>query len=203
MSSILNMVGAARPAAPAPDFREEETRGIGRREEEKRLAEDKQRGAERLLGAERLSQTEAAECVKAADRVAPPRISDAPVVDQYVRGQEPEPIGLYRLTQDENGTRSIAFDDPEKPKDAEKAAGPEAAGKAPEKEPETVTGNTDKVDREIRKLKEKLASLKQQLARAADNPEEQKKLEKEISSLENELRTKDTDAYRRQHTDFS
>lgn len=215
MSSILSTVSAMRLAAPAPALREHDALGLQRREDEKRTAEDKQKGEENLSGSavSKLSEgnrTLGAESVKTKELTAPQQTAAAPVVDQYVRGQEAKPIGLYRIAQDENGGKKILFDDPEKekaskeaaPKDAEKAA-PRNAENAPEKAPETTTGNTDKVEREIRKLKEKLESLKQQLARAQDNPEEQAKLEKQIAQVENELRAKDTDSYRRQNTQFS
>lgn len=220
MSSILSTVAVMRPAAPAPDRREDEALSLSRREDAKKAAEDKQKGEETLLrSAGKLSQANSTigatstESVKTKERTAPQRISSAPVVDQYVQGQEPEPAGLYRTVPDEKGMRSIVFDDPEKKTDggnaAEKAphkASPDekAEGKdTPDNKEETVTANTDKVEAEIRKLKEKLEALKQQLARAKDNPDEQKKLESQIAQVENELRIKDTDTYRRQHTQFS
>lgn len=67
---------------------------------------------------------------------------------------------------------------------------------------EKCTGNTDKVDREIRKLKEKKKELEQQIN--LENDEKKKKqLEAKLSQVERELRQKDNDAYRRQHTVFS
>lgn len=208
MNSILGTISAMRPAAPVPNPQEEEALSLERRADEKRAAGDKQKGEDLLPeSAGKHSEVNAAsgaESIKTRELTAPQQIASAPVVDQYVHGQEPEPAGLYRTVPDENGLRSIAFDDPEKKTDGEKAAEKaERKEPAPEKEEETVTGNTDKVDAEIRKLKEKLKSLQQQLARAQDDPQEQAKLEKEISQVENELRTKDTDAYRRQHTQFS
>ena len=209
MSSMLSTVAVMRPAAPAPDRREDEALSLGRREDAKKAAEDKQKGEETLLrSAGKLSQANSTigatstESVKTKERTAPQRISSAPVVDQYVQGQEPEPAGLYRTVPDEKGMRSIVFDDPQKKTDggkaAEKAPDEKAEGKdTPDKKEETVTANTDKVEAEIRKLKEKLEALKQQLARAKDNPDEQKKLESQIAQVENELRIKDTDTYRR------
>ncbi len=64
---------------------------------------------------------------------------------------------------------------------------------------EEVTGSTDKVDAEIKKLKEKKAKLKQEIARAKNDPEKLEKLQKQLDQVENELRVKDTDSYRRQH----
>lgn len=64
---------------------------------------------------------------------------------------------------------------------------------------EEVTASTDKVDAEIKKLKEKKAKLEQEIARAQDDPEKLEKLQKQLDQVENELRVKDTDSYRRQH----
>ncbi len=75
-------------------------------------------------------------------------------------------------------------------------------GKANDKPSERVTGNTDKVDAEIRKLKKKLSELETRLASEQD-PAKCKDLEKQISALQDELKKKDNDAYRREHTVFS
>ncbi len=64
---------------------------------------------------------------------------------------------------------------------------------------EEVIASTDKVDAEIRKLKEKKAKLEQEIALAKDDPKKQEKLQKQLEQVENELRVKDTDSYRRQH----
>lgn len=82
------------------------------------------------------------------------------------------------------------------PKSADAAKGPKkVAANTKEK---TCTGSTDKVDREIEKLKKEKAELEKQLASETD---ERKiaRLEKRLAQVENELRQKDTDAYRRQH----
>lgn len=113
----------------------------------------------------------------------------APATDEYVPGEAPVPTGLYRITRDEDGTRRILFDDPEKENGREEA--------------EPCTGNTDPVDREIRKLQQKRAELEQKIARGKNDPDEQAKLEKQLAQVENELRIKDTDSYRRQHCQFT
>lgn len=77
---------------------------------------------------------------------------------------------------------------------------PEKAEEAEGRPVEQCTGNTDKVDAEIRKLKKKEAELKQKIARA-DSPEEQERLKSELLNVQNELRAKDNDAYRRAHTE--
>lgn len=68
---------------------------------------------------------------------------------------------------------------------------------------ERCTANTDKVDAEIRKLKEKKENIQQQLAKAADHPEQREKLEKQLQQIENELKMKDNDSYRRRHTEYT
>lgn len=64
---------------------------------------------------------------------------------------------------------------------------------------EEVIGSTDKVDAEIKKLKEKKAKLEQEISRAQNDPEKLEKLQKQLNQVENELRVKDTDSYRRRH----
>lgn len=91
---------------------------------------------------------------------------------------------------------------PEKtgPENPEKAA-PEKAGK--KRKAERCVGNTDEVEREIRKLKKRKQQLEQQIAQSGDSPDRQQKLQKELDQVENELKQKDTDSYRRQHTKFT
>ena len=84
----------------------------------------------------------------------------------------------------------------------------ETAG-APERLPgdkeseERCTANTDKVDAEIERLKEKKARLQQQLGMAGDDPEQRDKLQKQLQQIEEELKVKDTDYYRRQHAEYT
>ncbi len=92
--------------------------------------------------------------------------------------------------------------------------GGDSQGKPAEK---CVT-NTDKVDREIKKLKEKKQQLEQQIQSASgdetpfghpsmssgDNKENKiRELEKKLAQVENELRQKDNDTYRRQNASVS
>lgn len=86
---------------------------------------------------------------------------------------------------------------------------PEGAEKEPEspEKPDTdryertekCTMNTDKVDEEIRQLKKRKEDLSKELQHAADDPKKREKLQRELSQVEQELRVKDTDSYRRQH----
>ncbi len=84
-------------------------------------------------------------------------------------------------------------DDPKKP---------EVQSDNPEKPEEKCTGNTDKVDREIEKLREKQKELEQQLQSATDDKKIEE-LKSRLAQVESELRQKDTDTYRRQHSTFS
>ena len=150
--------------------------------------------------------------------------------DVYISSEKSgkEPVGLDRIGQDENGGRKIFFEDPDKadradgkeePK-AEKADGkkPKVDGDSQGKPAEVCIGNTDKVDREIEKLKEKKRELEQQIQSAfgdetpsgyhsmpsGDKVERKiQELEKKLAQVEQELSQKDNDTYRKQHSEFS
>ena len=70
------------------------------------------------------------------------------------------------------------------------------------KKTEKCTGNTDKVDREIEKLKKRKKELESQL-RTVEDEGKRKSLESQLAQVERERRQKDNDGYRRQHTVFS
>ena len=78
------------------------------------------------------------------------------------------------------------------------------ASDAPEQSEKTekCTINTDKVDREIRELREKKKELEQKLARS-DGPEDKKRLETQLQQTERELQMKDNDSYRRSHAQYA
>lgn len=139
-----------------------------------------------------------------------------PARDEYLPEEKREPYGRYWLGKDEDGSPKIYFDDPEAkegapvspeaPKaedpDGEKEPmSPKKAGDKGEKE-EKCTANTDEVDREIRKLKEKKQKLEAKLNRETDETKRES-LERQLAQVENELRQKDNDSYRRQHTKFT
>ncbi len=107
--------------------------------------------------------------------------------DEYVPSEPEEPSGRYWLEPDGDGTPKLHFDGPEQP---------DGSGEA-----ERCTGDTGKVDREIKALKRQQAELERRLAR---EPDEAKRaaLEKELARIEGELSRKDNDTYRRQHTEF-
>lgn len=116
--------------------------------------------------------------------------------DEYIPSENDEPIGLYSVSQDDEGNPKIDYD---KPKRSESADGkPE---KSDEAESESCTANTDKVDREIERLKKRLTELEQR-AKSAEG-KERERLERQIAVAKSELAQKDNDTYRRQHTMFS
>lgn len=118
--------------------------------------------------------------------------------DEYVPSENDEPIGLYRLSEDEDGNPIIDFDKASDGRDVQ----PESSEKDdPDKKTESCTCNTDKVDREIKRLKEKQEQLEQRL-RSAEG-EAARQLEKQLESVSAELLQKDNDAYRRQQAVFS
>ena len=155
---------------------------------------------------ERAEKTKEAE--KAAEEKGAGKLSEPQ--DEYISSEKSgkEPTGLYRVGRDENGNQKIFFADP---KDAH-ADGeePKAARDNQGKPAEICVGNTDKVDREIRKLKEKKQQLEQQIQSASGdetpfgNKEGNKirELEKKLAQVERELSQKDNDTYRKQHTVF-
>ena len=118
--------------------------------------------AEKVLGASKVQREE------------PTARQAKPMMDEYIPEEPQEPSGRYWMGRDENGQPKIYFDDPEQAADTPQP--PEAAPDAknpdtPEAEPpdtanegakgperkkdEVWAGNTDKVDREIEKLKKK------------------------------------------------
>ena len=135
-----------------------------------------------------------------------------PVMDEYVPEEPREPSGRYWMGKDEDGQPKIYFDDPERaadaprqPEDVPEAEEPKQAGqgaKGPEgkkNKDETWECNTDKVDREIEKLKKKQQELEQRLNTETDEAKI-KDLERQLAQVERELKQKDNDTYRRQHT---
>ena len=193
--------------------------------------------------AERVKEKQAAEraekakeAEKAAEEKKSHRLSEPQ--DEYISSEKSgkKPTGLYRVGQDENGNRKIFFDDPKADHadgkddcsgEGEDGKGPKVSGDSQGKPAEECVTNTDKVDREIKKLKEKKQQLEQQIqsasgdetpfghpsmpgsapaeARVSGNNKENKirELEKKLAQVENELSQKDNDTYRRQNASVS
>ncbi len=141
---------------------------------------------------------------KAAEKRTEEKVSpeDAAVKrkrDEYIPGEKETPIGLYEPVPDEEGNPSLKFDSPDDGKDGDRKAEDKDGDKKAKSE--KCTCNTDKVDREIKKLKEKADQLEQRL-RAADG-EKAEALEKELARIQTELSQKDNDGYRRSQAEFS
>ena len=158
--------------------------------------------AEKVLGASKVQKPEE----EAQNR------QQKPVMDEYVPEEPQEPSGRYWMGRDEDGQPKIYFDDPERaanapkqPEDTPEAEEPDPAGqgaKGPEGEKdkdEVWEGNSDKVDREIEKLKKKQQELEQRRNTETDEAKI-KDLERQLAQVERELKQKDNDTYRRQHT---
>lgn len=113
-----------------------------------------------------------------------------------VRRDLPAPA---RETTPDTPARPAAEEEPaagEKPAEGEKPAKEENPA-----EEERCTVNTDRVDREIKRLKEQKAALARQLQRTQD-PARQQQLGQRLEQVEAELQQKDNDAYRRQHAEY-
>lgn len=163
--------------------------------------------------AEKATEADKAADVKGSSKLSGPQ-------DEYISSEKSgkKPSGLYRVEQDENGNRKIFFADPKKgeradgkkepkadenrSKEAADSKEPKVGGDA-QGEPEICVGNNNKVEREIRNLKEKKQQLEQQIQSASRDEKEIQELEKKLAQVEQELSQKDNDSYRRQHTVFS
>ena len=77
---------------------------------------------------------------------------------------------------------------------------PSPAPKKDTSSEEVTVASTDKVDVEIERLKAKQAQL---LKKISSSREPDADLQRQLAQIENELRQKDNDTYRRQHTEFS
>ena len=155
---------------------------------------------EKVLGASKLQKPEEAQGRRME-----------PVMDGFVPEEPREPSGRYWMGRDEDGQPKIYFDDPERAADARKApegtpeaGGPDPTGqgaKGPEGKKdkgEVWECDTDKVDREIEKLKKKKEELERRLDTETDEAKI-KDLERQLAQVEKELKLKDNDTYRKQN----
>lgn len=118
--------------------------------------------------------------------------------DEYISSEKSgeKSSGLYRIGQDEEETLKLYLMIRKK---ANKNA---QAAEDPKKKAEKTTTNTDKVDREIKRLKEEKKQFEQQLKAAAGNEKKIQELEQKIAQIENELSQKNNDTYRRQNAEI-
>lgn len=136
--------------------------------------------------AELPEQIKQAEPVKQAEQIEPEEAVKRQNRDEYITGEKREPIGIYGVSRDENGEPRITRDSAEEPE-------------VPENE--TVTANTDRVDREIKTLRDKKTELERLLCRADENTSDG--LRRELERVSAELSQKDNDEYRRHNTVFT
>lgn len=162
-------------------------------------------------------QAEREEIKKAENLRSEEKVSERKPVqhDEYISSEKAgeKPNGLYRVGQDENGNKKVYFNDPKKAGKAEKTADraekdgnkkmPKVKSDDPENAEEKCVGNTDRVDREIRELKERKKQLEQQLKTVSGDEKKTKELESKLAQVERELDQKDNDTYRRQHSTFT
>lgn len=132
--------------------------------------------------------------------------------DEYIKSDKNsgQLDGIYKFVKDENGNPKILYRDPktanksdsveENKKSEDK---PEIEPKSSEKEAEECTANTDKVDREIERLKKEKQQLEKRIRASAGEEQKVKDLEKQLAAIEEELKQKDNNTYRRQNTSFS
>lgn len=137
------------------------------------------------------SSVQAVEHVSVELKVAKPRM------DEYVPEEITEPSGRYFLGKDVDGNTQIYFDDPAQAENT--SIKPEDL---PDKNVERCTVNTDKVDREIEKLKGQKQELEQQIDKETDETKV-KNLKAKLTQIERELNQKDNDTYRRQHATYT
>lgn len=151
------------------------------------------------------SSVQAVEHVSVELKVAKPRM------DEYAPEEKQEPFGRYWMGKEKDGKPKIYFENPERiestpeeQKDISESDGGTAAAEedGSEKNVKRCTVSTDKVDREIEKLKKQKQELEQRLNRETDETKV-KDLEDRLAQIEKELSQKDNDTYRRQHATYT
>ena len=113
-----------------------------------------------------------------------------------------ESDGLYQLTQDKNGKAKILYHNPNKKDDMseeDNRGQQKVKDSSSNNESEECTMSTDKVDREIQKMKEKKKQLEQEIKAASEDEGRIKELKKQLAQVESELNQKDNDTYRKQN----
>lgn len=125
--------------------------------------------------------------------------------DEYISNEKSsrKAAGIYQVGQDGEGNRKIFFDGPAKSGNAQKKGQPKISGGNPEGDSKGCTTDTDKVDQEIKRLKEKKMQLGQQIKAVRGEVEKIRELEKKLAQVEKELSQKDNDSYKRQNATVS
>lgn len=103
-------------------------------------------------------------------------------------------------TEDNGNSPKVAPDQSKDDENSKEKHGPEKSGD--KKHGLWCTVNTDKVDAEIKKLKEEKQQIEQQIKKTGDE-NKCKELKKQLSQIESELSAKDNDVYRKQHATYT
>lgn len=114
--------------------------------------------------------------------------------------QQSAGTGMYKVSHDEKGQQIIQVD--KNQEDMQNQPKTESQNEGEKPTIVKTTGNTDKVDKEIEKLKQTQTQLKQKIAAAKDTREKES-LEAQLAQVEAELKLKDNDTYRRQHMEIT
>lgn len=116
--------------------------------------------------------------------------------DEYVPGGGRAPDGGKSPDSDQ------LSEDGGPPDTGRSPEGNQSSKKAEGGKPEVCRASTDKVDREIEKLKNRKRELEGKLRTEKDG-QKLEKLERELAQVERELSRKDNDTYRRQHMEVT
>lgn len=114
--------------------------------------------------------------------------------------QQSAGTGMYKVSHDEKGQQIIQVD--KNQEDMQDQPKTESQNEGEKPVIVKTTGNTDKVDKEIEKLKQSKTQLEQKIAAAKDTREKES-LESQLAQVEAELKMKDNDTYRRQHMEIT
>ena len=127
---------------------------------------------------------------------SPEASNHSPLVDESGAKPSDEAEKKTRSAKpsDEEDERDVAPEEEEEDEKSEKASDEK-------KTTRTGTVDTGKVDAEIQKLKQEKQRIALALSKAAGD--DQKDLQKRLEAIDSELRVKDTDAYRKQHSEYS
>lgn len=200
---------------------EDQLSGVNRPEQKKKKA------MEQL---QRVGQNSISDEVVVPDKVAKAEPSTDRFIRSD--SSETNPAGTYRLEKDRNGIAKIVYDKPASgpgladgdtdtkgrmDKTSGKKENPLVSIKNSENKPDKAPGDspsnkgdglqctvdTDKVDAEIKNLKKEKQQIEQEIQQTEGDDAKKAELEERLKEIDDELRTKDTDAYRKQHATYT
>ena len=117
--------------------------------------------------------------------------SEAEKLDETAKEDKPEEVP----GEEDEAERSPEAEDEEAEKAVEDSSDDDDKGQG--------TVNTNGVDAEIRKLKQEKQQIRQSLQRAAGDDASRESLQKRLDMIEAELKMKETDTYRKQHSVYT